>query len=351
MKLLDALMELAQEYAGQALPAPVLLKGDGSDRQIYRFQQGHASWIGVTNAHVAENQAFFFLSNHLAQCGIPVPQLYLSNGQQTCYLLEDLGAHTLADTVRHWQTLPESQPAVLNAYSQVLHWLPKIQFVGHRGLDYSFCFREANLNGAVFQADLDYFKNAFWHLFAESYPVENQVWNELQALAKQLERVERAGLVLRDFQARNIMWREGAPCFIDYQMGCRGAIHYDLASLLYASAAGLDETLRRSLIEIYLQELQPWLPMTQGDFLQDFYPFVLIRRLRSLGTYGFLAAQKGKRHFLEAIPRTIHEIHDLLESQPALQSFAHLKALFHRWKSDEALCQVSSLYQKLGVFR
>ena len=352
MELFDALRELAQQYAGQTLPAPVPLKGDGSDRQIYRFHHGTTCWIGVTNAHVSENQAFFFLTKHLAQCGIPVPQLYCANREQTCYLLEDLGNQTLAQSLVSWQqTLAECKTTLLQAYAQVLHWLPKIHFVGHRGLDYQFCFREKELDRTVFQADLDYFKNSFWRVFATHYSLEKSVWNELQALLVQLEKVERTGLVLRDFQARNIMWREGAPCFIDYQMGCRGAIHYDLASLLYGSASGLNETLRAPLIEMFLQELTPWLSLNPATFLQDFYGFVLIRRLRSLGTYGFLTSQKGKGHFLEAIPPTIHEIYDLLASQAALHSFSHLKALFFQWKHDENLCHVPSLYNRLGVFR
>lgn len=348
MVLLDSLIALAQQYIGNGTSEPQLLKGDGSDRQIYRFKRGRESWIGVTNLNIAENQAFIFLSEHLAKCGIPVPEIYISDGKNECYLLEDLGTFSLADLLRKWNHAESVDTAViLNAYQKVLYWLPRIQFEGHQGLDYTFCFRNQELNQAVFAWDIDYFKRCFWQVFAGDYPIRGAVIQDLEALIQHLEKVERQTFVYSDFQSRNIMWKEELPYFIDYQMGCRGAVHYDIATLLYASASGLNDELRKPLIEMYLQELKPWLKLSHAQFFHDFYHFVLIRRLRSLGTYGYLSQQKGKLHFLEAIPKTIHEIYDLLDHRLASQSLSHLKALFYEWKQDESLCQVSSLYEKI----
>ena len=111
--LLDVLIDLAKQYAGPGVSAPDRLKGDASDRQIYRFHKGTRTWIGVINANIAENQAFFYLSNHLAQRGIPVPKIYLWDRKQVCYLLEDLGPHTLADLLQQWNpssSLPRHWP-------------------------------------------------------------------------------------------------------------------------------------------------------------------------------------------------------------------------------------------------
>ena len=350
MELLDSLIRLAQHTFGEELSHPEILKGDGSDRQIYRFRRGEESWIGVTNPNIAENQAFIFLSGHLAQCGIPVPEIYISDVEQTCYLLEDLGHLSFADCLGQWsRTEPVDTTAILNAYQKVLYWLPRIQFEGDQGLDYTFCFRDHELDRSVFQWDVTYFKQSFWKLFASHYPFDDAVDQDLEALIQYVGNVERQVLVVRDFQPRNIMWREGEPYFIDYQMGCRGAIHYDIATLLYAFTSGLDDQLRESLIDTYLRELRPWLPLSPVQFLNDFYHFVLIRRLRSLGTYGFLASQRGKPHFLKAVPRTIQEIDDLLDHRHALSSLSHLKALFSQWKQDERLSQVSALYHQLGL--
>ena len=331
MELLNSLTILAKQQLGP-LAEPEILKGDGSDRRIYRFRKGLHSWVGVTNPNIRENQAFIFLSKHLFRIGIPVPLVYAVDCKQRCYLLEDLGHWSMADLLRDWnESNPVNTAAIMDAYQKVLCWLPRIQFEGHQGLDYSFCLRGSELDRSIFTWDLEYFRQSFWQQFVPQYPLSNTILEELGHLIDCLDAVERQVLILRDFQPRNIMWKEESPYFIDYQMGCRGSIHYDLACLLYASSSALDEKQRDFLISVYLQELKPWLLLSKAQFLQHFYHFVLLRRLRSLGTYGFLSSQKNKYHFRKAIPQTIHEIHHLLQHQPPLSAFSHLKSLFCEW--------------------
>ncbi len=350
MELLGTLTTLARQHLGP-LVEPEMLKGDGSDRQIYRFHKGSQSWIGVTNPNVSENRAFIFLSGQLALIGIPVPRIYAVDWKEDCYLLEDLGNQSMADLLRLWNEAdPANSAAILEAYQKVLYWLPRIQFEGHQGLDYSFCCRESVLDRSVFAWDLEYFQQFFWKQYIPQYPSSDAILKELGHLIEYLEAVERQVLVVRDFQPRNIMWKEETPYFIDYQMACRGALHYDVACLLYASSSALDEQQRDTLISVYLQELQPWRLLSKAQFLQHFYHFALLRRLRSLGTYGYLSSQKSKYQFLKAIPQTIREIHDLLLRQPTLNDFSHLKALFSEWTQDCNLSQpslfIKSLYKK-----
>ena len=98
----DPLLPLLEQLAAHHLPSssapPVAQRGDGSDRQIYRFSMGNGrSWVGVTNPAQDENQAFLAMSRHFRKQGIPVPEIYAEDPQQLVYLLEDLGDQTLAD--------------------------------------------------------------------------------------------------------------------------------------------------------------------------------------------------------------------------------------------------------------
>ena len=48
------------------------------------------------------------------------------------------------------------------------------------------------------------------------------------------------------------MLRDGQPFFLDYQGGRKGALQYDIASLLYDGKADLPPALRQELLDYYL---------------------------------------------------------------------------------------------------
>ena len=51
------------------------------------------------------------------------------------------------------------------------------------------------------------------------------------------------------------MLRDGQPYFLDYQGGRKGALQYDVASLLYDAKADLPPELRQQLLDHYLDTL------------------------------------------------------------------------------------------------
>lgn len=347
MSSLDALIQLSQKHYGKNISPPDPLKGDGSDRQIYRFRRNdNTSWIGVTHSDRAENEAFIYLSRHFAKKQIPVPKVYAVDLDKNCYLIEDLGDIAMADLLTQWKNEhPPNKETILAAYGKVFYWLPRIQFHGSEGLDYSLPYMSKELNGESFSLDIKYFKDYFWNLFASDYHTNANVDNDLSQLIQRLEQIPRHVFVYRDFQSRNIIWKNDSPYFIDYQSGSLGSIYYDVASALYASKAGIDEQMRLQIIDIYLEELRPFLKVDREKFLDDLYQFVLVRRLRSLGTYGFLPSQKGKMYFLDSIPDTINEIEYLLNHYDVLKPWKALHELFKQWKQDSQLCSKPWLHQ------
>ena len=89
----------------------------------------------------------------------------------------------------------------------------------------------------------------------------------------------------RDFQARNVMLKDGMPYFIDFQGGMRGPIYYDVASFVWQARAGYPDEFRRSLVNAYMGALGKYVPVDERTFNKRLGLFVLLRTLQVLGAY------------------------------------------------------------------
>jgi P-loop ATPase protein family/Phosphotransferase enzyme family len=122
----------------------------------------------------------------------------------------------------------------------------------------------------------------------------------------------------RDFQSRNIMLRkilnEDQPFFLDYQGGRKGALQYDIASLLYDAKADLPPELRQQLLDHYLDSLGGFLDLDRSRFMQHYYAYVYVRVMQALGAYGFRGFYERKEHFLQSVPYALKNIRWLLHN-------------------------------------
>jgi hypothetical protein len=109
------------------------------------------------------------------------------------------------------------------------------------------------------------------------------------------------------------MLRDGQPFFLDYQGGRKGALHYDIASLLYDAKADLPPALRQQLLELYLATLAQFVELTQEEFMRHYYAFVYVRIMQALGAYGFRGFYERKPHFLQSVPFALKNLRWLLD--------------------------------------
>ncbi|MBT3226135.1 MAG: phosphotransferase [Deltaproteobacteria bacterium] len=327
------LIPLAEDFFDNPLAIVDPLKGDGSDRSIYRIfsvENHQPPVVGVIHRNVSENQDFFLLTQKFQETGLCVPQIYSVNSAENAYLLQDLGQDTLADKITEWHA-ENRKDKILDAYQLVLdslcmmqHELPSVltEFFKNRIMDVS-----------VYQADLDYFKRDFIDRFEFDSWLSLRVKHELHSiLFEHFADLDVGYFVYRDFQARNIMWLDNTPWFIDYQSAFLGPRYYDMASLLYGSKSGLDESARESLNRYYYGLLQPTPLLSFEKYEALFYFFVVLRRLRSLGTYGYLSSVKGKTAFFDSIYPTLEELVRLFHSQPCLRQFVNLFGMMRKVK-------------------
>ena len=112
--------------------------------------------------------------------------------------------------------------------------LPRFQVEAGRDLNYEACYPIGSFDRQSVAWDLKYFLDHFV-CASPGVPLTNRRWKTISGHFSQfLMTADRPEYFLyRDFQSRNILLREGQPSFVDYQGGRKGALQYDIASLLF----------------------------------------------------------------------------------------------------------------------
>ncbi|HET7259564.1 MAG TPA: phosphotransferase, partial [Candidatus Acidoferrum sp.] len=224
----------------------------GSGRKITRLSAGPRSAIGILYNVREENAAFLAFSKHFRKHNLPVPEIYAEDLDHGAYLEEDLGDTTLFEFLSKNRTGSSVAPPVVDAYRKVVAILPRFQVEAGRDLDYSVCYPISSFDRQSIAWDLNYFKYYFLRLAGIPFN-EHALEEDFSRLTDFLLSAPRDYFLYRDFQSRNIMLRDGQPYFLDYQGGRKGALQYDIASLLYDAKADLPPELRQQLYFDYLR--------------------------------------------------------------------------------------------------
>jgi aminoglycoside/choline kinase family phosphotransferase len=310
---LDVLKKLFEQYF-QAPPEHVQpLQGElgGSGRKIIRFSNEKHRAIGILYGVREENAAFLAFSKHFRSHGLPVPEIYAEDLTHGVYLEEDLGDTTLFEFLSNNRTGENIAPQVVEAYRKVVAVLPRFQVEASRDLNYEVCYPNPSFDRQSIAWDLNYFKYYFLRLAGIPFN-EHALEEDFTRLTEFLLSAPRDYFLYRDFQSRNIMLRNGDPFFVDYQGGRKGALQYDIASLLYDAKADLPPDLRQQLLDHYLDRLSSFVPLDREAFLRHYYAYVYIRIMQALGAYGFRGFFERRAHFLQSVPYALKNLRWLL---------------------------------------
>ncbi len=306
---MDVLKRLFEKHfhvpADQVRPLQADLGASG--RAIVRLGGAGSSAIGIVYPVREENVAFLEFSRHFRRHGLPVPEIYAEDLSQGAYLEEDLGDTTLFEFLGRNRKGDAIAPQAIEAYRRVVAVLPRFQIEAGRDLNFKVCYPRGSFDRQSIAWDLNYFKYYFLRLAGVPFN-EQALENDFGRLTKFLLAANRDYFLYRDFQSRNVMLRNDQPFFLDYQGGRKGALQYDIASLLYDGKADLPPELRQELLDYYLDCLAGFIPIDREMFMEHYYAYVYVRIMQALGAYGFRGFYERKSHFLRSVPYALKNL-------------------------------------------
>jgi aminoglycoside/choline kinase family phosphotransferase len=325
-----------------------MLPPSGSYREYCRLENSNRSVIGAFNADVKENTAFLSFTNHFRKKSLPVPEIFAVSSDLKKYLLEDLGNITLFDFLSETRESEGFSETIVAEYRKVLKVLPKIQIVGGKDMNYSVCYPREAFDKQSMMWDLNYFKYYFLKLAKIAFD-EQALEDDFQVFSDFLLSAPSDYFLYRDFQSRNVMLKDGHVHFIDYQGGRRGALQYDLASLLYDGKADIPQEIRTQLFKFYIEELKNYIPVNESEFTSYFNGFVLIRIMQAMGAYGFRGFYEKKEHFLKSIPFAINNLQNLLPELNLPVEIPELVHVLQLLTQSETLKEIGRVSSNLSV--
>lgn len=348
----NILTELYRSWSSNWPAQYTELPPSGSNRRYFRISgnDNQNKAIGVYNADRKENEAFISFSHSLRQAGVNVPEVFGEQLAYGVYIQQDLGNETLYSLLTRIRK--ENGGAFTDElktiYKKVLKALTRIQTLGTQTIDFNKCYPRSAFDRQSMMWDLQYFKYYFLKLSHIVFD-EQALENDYNKLMDYLLEVRHDYFLYRDFQSRNIMIVNGEPWFIDYQGGRRGALQYDVASLLYDAKADIPQAVRDELLHYYIDELEkaileiePDKPLNREEFESHYYAYVLIRIMQAMGAYGYRGFFEQKAHFLKSIPFALANMSSIIDNHPLPIDLPELMRVLTDITSSEQLLSIAS---------
>jgi aminoglycoside/choline kinase family phosphotransferase len=288
-------------FLAERLPGAVALPlaGDASSRSYYRVPGRNAVLALYPEPFAPSSSPFLEVRELLQGFGLPVPRLLDVDGDRGILLLEDLGDETLQETLKGAGEA-EREALYREALGQVTAF-QRASAVGPRSAScYSLAFDTEKLSW-----ELHYFVKHFLEgLRGRALSVSDRaaLQEAFHALASEIASFPRV-LCHRDFHSRNLMRHQGVLFWIDFQDARLGPATYDLVSLLRDSYVSLPAEFIEEFAERFRAEALP--EEDPATFRRRFGLVSLQRNLKALGTFGFMAKERGKTIYLQYVPGTL----------------------------------------------
>lgn len=301
----------------------VELPASGSERRNFIFKANGQKYVLTENENVSENESFFYFSDVFSNLKLNTPKIFKISEDKKSYIQEYLGEKTLS------QLISEKDSNVEYLVEKTLFKLIDLQSKTQGKIDFSRTFEYRAYNHIPILHDLFYFKFMFVDVLEISYNKQKLI-EEFHEIVQLIENISPKGLMLRDFQSRNIMVNNEEVYFIDYQSAMQGPLMYDVISFLNQAKANFSEAFKAKMLESYIQLHQDI--NVQKQLRDSILPLRLMRNLQVLGAYGFRGLIQRKEHFIQSIPQGIENLQQTIQEWKEMERFTELKTIIEKLK-------------------
>ncbi len=265
---------------------------------------------GSSSDPAPQELPFIAVQRYLARLGMPVPAIDFVDMDLGVLLLEDLG------DIMFENVYLDGEQTTENLYREAIDLLIGFQSAVRDDSQQECICWEKSFDQELLRWELDHYRE--WGLDEHYGPdaldprrkALNEVFDRLVADLLALEQT----LVLRDYQSRNIMRKNGRWYLIDFQDALVGPFIYDLVALLRDSYIELEPDLVDRLVGYYAHAgSEAGLPWCTGDVHRAFHLQTLQRKLKDAGRFVFIDRKKGNPSFLEYYEPSIGYVRNALE--------------------------------------
>lgn len=328
-----------EKYIEQTSKDFFTLAQSGSSRINFVGESSDSKYIITFNENIQENESFYYFSEIFSGLNINSPKVLQISADRKLYIQEFLGDQTLSEIIEK-EGLTER---VKTLVKKTLHQLAEVQIKTENQIDYSKTFEYEKYDELPITNDLFYFKSFIADVLEIPYHKASLLL-EFRKLVSKIEQLEPKGIMMRDFQARNIMVNHKDEIFfIDYQSAMKGPLIYDVISFLYQAKANFNSDFKNEMLDYYFSF---WNEEKAAQLKNSVKPIQLIRFMQVLGAYGFRGLIQRKQHFISSLDKGIDNLYEFSNSWEEMEEYPALKNLILHLKSEDVKSKIAVMIAK-----
>ena len=301
----------------------LLLKGDASDRNYYRATyllntspDRPRSIIIMQLARLEPEPDFNCMQKFLKKMDIPVPDILRFDVERGLLFLMDCGDTHLADKI-------EAEPKnIVHWYQKAIEIIVTFHTRATENLTPDCPAKNLFFDKEKLMWEMDFMLEHYVQGILKntlSFDEKNKTREALGTLCKALSDQDRV-FTHRDYHSRNIMIHNGKLRVIDFQDARMGPCQYDLVSLLKDSYIVIEESVRKELLEYYIECMQrDGREIKRDPFYKIFDWMSVQRNLKAIGTFAYQSKILGNDRYLQYVEPTLEYIKKTLENRRDLK--------------------------------